>query len=153
MANDWDKVRKIIDNVTQEVRTAKTLDATGKYLVNQVRTRTLVGRGVDRTGGPPEKLNIKPKTKQVRRYLKGKGRLSSKTQPAKANLTRSGKMLSTLNARVDRGAATVTVDVAPDQQDKVQKLSRQGHNFLDLTRGEIKGLIEFLFQRIIKNIK
>ena len=131
----------------------KTLETIGDYNVKTIKKRTRLGKGADKDGGPQTKLKIKPRTKQVRKGLKKKGKLSGKTSPSKANLTRTGKMLDTLHSKVDRADSSVTTKVAPDQQHKVNELENQGHKFLHLTKGEFKGLVETLVRGLLKRTK
>ena len=153
MANDWDNVKKMLNNATIFFTTSKTVNSIGKYTSSTIKKRTRLGKGVDRTGGPQTKLEIKENTKRTRRYLRRAGSLSAKTQPAKANLTRSGKMLDSVHYTVSGDRKEITTKVAPKQQNKANELDRMGHKFMDLTKGEIKGLIELLVRALLKQIK
>ena len=153
MANDWDTVSKIIDDVTRYLKEKKTLTVIGDYNEDTIRKRTRLGKGVDTTAGAQTKLEIKDSTFKIRKELKKKGKLSSKTTPAKANLTRSGEMLDSLHSEVNTADTSVTTKVSKPNQRKANKLAKGGHKFLNLTKGEFKGLVEVLVRGLLKRIK
>lgn len=153
MASDWEKTKKLIDDAVNYMSKKSTLETIGDYNKETIKTRTRLGKGVDKPLGPQTKLNIKDNTKKTRRNLKKKGQLSSKTQPAKANLTRSGEMLDSLESTVNVSKGEVTTTVASNQQRKAKELKELGHNFLSLTKGEFKGLVELLVKGLLKITK
>lgn len=152
MASDFDKIIKMVENAASVFTEKKTLNETGNLISKQIVKRTKLGKGVQESLGPLVKLKILTPTKRVRKGLKKRGELDSSTQPAKANVTRTGKMLRTVHHRVI-GRKAVEITVAPDQQDKAQHLEKLGIKWLNISKGEFKGLIEFLTRKLINRIK
>jgi len=153
MANDWDKVKRLVDNAVNELTKSSTLKVVGKYTKEAVVKRTRLGKGVDKLAGSQKKLSIKDSTKKTRARLKKRGMLSDKTTPRKANLTRSGEMLDSIDYKVNNSDSSVTVAADPANQRKVNELEEMGHKFMNLTKGEFKGLVEVLVRILLNRTK
>lgn len=136
-----------------EATSKATAEAIGEYSAEQIKKRTRVGKGVDKFAGKQEALKIKASTKRIRKGLKDAGKLSPETTPAKANLTRTGKLLDSMNYKYDAGSTTIEIGVSKRQQRKANELEEQGHKFLNLTRGEFKHVIEIMVKRIVQKLK
>ena len=102
---------KTLEKGIKELQSKKNLDKLGTELVKEIQVRTQLGKGVDKSEGKAQKLKaIKPATKTARKRMKKRGELSSKTTPARSNLTATGDMVESIDHKVKKGSLLITVD-------------------------------------------
>lgn len=139
--SDIDKI------IRQALSTAAVKDAIGKSATRQIKTRTRTGKGVEKNLEKSQKLpGLKPKTKTRRRQLKRAGGLTGRgATPAKSNLTRSGKLVDSV--QYERTADGVEIKLDRSQEEKAQALIQinRGYTFMKLSKAE--------FNRVVKAVQ
>lgn len=113
-----------------------------------IQKRVQQGWGVDEHNGKRKKLKaLKPSTIARRKKLKKKGKLSSKTKPAKSNQTESGKMVDSLvNKATSDG---FSIEVSDKERQKVLEYQEDsGREWLYLNKKEAKKVHEMVEQAI-----
>lgn len=141
---------------------------------NQIKVRTQLGFGVDENG---KQIKLKPLSESTRAQRRGDvvfytdvfgrlrtfepdspPRLSSKTSPAKSNLTRSGEMLESLTGEAKNNQILINVkglrkDGSGLTNEEVKDfVEAQGREFLKLTSGEKNKLIREIKNRVLRNL-
>lgn len=148
----FDDLNKRLKSLVNGVVDKKLMDKIGSETVPVVKKRTRRGFGVNKDGDKAVKLKgISESTKKQRRRLKKQGKLNSETTPAKSNLTRSGKMIDSL----DYVASTNEVTISPkgdNNKDKAAGQENQGRSFLNLSKGEIKNIEDIIAEKINNDI-
>lgn len=176
MANPFNRTNKAIADAVSKVISRQKMDILAKRAAKQIRKRTRLGKGVDRSGGTQK--NLKPLADSYKAQRRGevtfitrklpsgasivvpirrnirRPRLDSTTSPARSNLTFSGKMLRAIIGRgLGAGKALVTMNPRRigDRLSNVQiaKLVSQQRPFFHLTRGELNGINRRLRREII----
>lgn len=122
-----DSVGKAVEGAFTQSQMAR--DA--KFMAKEVRRRTRLGRGVQRTGARSFKLaGLKESTIRSRRRTQNAGELSTDTSPTKSNLTETGQLLDAIDGRSsgpgnaeiflkeDRTDGALNNDIASFQEDK-----------------------------------
>ena len=151
MALTLKQLQQKLDGLVDDVVNKELTDKVGRKVVKTVKARTRDGLGVKNNGGKESKLKpIKKATKNIRKDLKKKGRLSGKTTPETSNLTRSGRMLDNIGYKASKNE----VVVAPKgkEQLKARKVSKD-RPFMNLSKKEIKEVTKLVADEIIDGIK
>lgn len=92
-----------------EVKKPENMKKYGEMVADMIRLRTRLGDGVPREMAEKEKLKpLADSTKEQRKRLQSKGKLSNLTTPNKSNLTRTGQLLDSEKVKsVSTGKVTV----------------------------------------------
>lgn len=104
--NPFSKFGKKVESIVLKAFDPASIDKIGRDTAKQIKTRTMLGQGVD----PNSKANVPLKplqnsTKENRtRYRKN---LSGKTTPRTSNLTATGTMLSNITHRTKRNTIEI----------------------------------------------
>lgn len=143
------KLLKIINNIGNSAQMQDVADAGKKEIVE----RTKKGSGVNKNEGKKVKLAaLDPNYIKARKRLKKQGALSSDTSPSKSNLTRSGKMLSSVKTSAENKKAQIYI-AGSENNRKAAQQEAQGRKFLKLSKGEVKKLLNIIEEDIKKDIK
>lgn len=147
-----EKLQELLSNMANNLKNDKVVSTIADASVKQIVKRTRAGYGI--TSNKVEsasivKLKNKPSTKKRRKFDKKKGVLSSKTTPAKANLTRTGDMLDNLEVKKLSNTEFVIEPNAEDQE-KVNRLDESGKKFLGLAKKELKSILSDSFKGLEK---
>lgn len=98
-----------MNDALDEVKKPENMKKYGQMVADMIRLRTRLGDGVPKEMSDKEKLKpLAQSTKDERKRLQGKGKLSSLTAPNKSNLTRTGQLLDS-EAVKSVGVGRVTV--------------------------------------------
>lgn len=154
----FEQLRKLLDDLNTTIKSSTVVGVVARKTRDQVQKRTRAGFGISSDDPKSAKLQklkrLEPSTKRRRKSDAKKGILSSKTQPAKANLTRTGNLIDDLEIK-QLGKSSFRIKPAPADQNKANKLDQIGYKFLGLTKKEL-GLIlkdSFgVFQKIINKL-
>lgn len=170
LEDDWVKMAKAskqfkrfqdaLESVIKELSGRKSLNKIGKLGVKLIRTRTKLGKGVDRTGGTARALKpLKRSYIEQRKRDRAKGKLHRSTSPSKSNLTRTDQMLNSLDFQI-RGNS---IDIEPSDdrrsdsdltnQEVADFVESQGRKFLNLSGNEIKQIIQSVRKDLIRLVK
>ena len=165
--------KKIQDQIQKSV--SASLDKQlAQETAEQVKKRTQLGFGVDENG---KQVKLSPLSESYRAQRRGEvafytdefGRvrkytpenpppLSSKTTPAKSNLTKTGQMLESLTGEVKNNQ--ILINVKGRRQDGsgltneevAEFVESQGRRFLDLTIAERNVLVRKIKDRVLSNL-
>jgi hypothetical protein len=125
-----------------------------------VRQRTLDGLGVNKSGEEYDLPGFKNKSYiERRKKLKSDGEMSSKTSPAKSNLTLTGQLLSAIIAqRVDKLSQRLALlddrnDGKSNYDIEEGQRKKRGRRFLALSKKEISFLDKLIVEGLNKIIK
>ena len=164
MANDIKSVfSRIQEQIVKSVESVAAPANFTKYMkeaADDIKLRTRLGYGNDKTGGRKTKLKrLADVTKQNRRYRKDRGELSNATDPNASNLTMSGQMLDALDG-VATGVGVGAVFLNDARYDgkltntEVATFAHQtGRPFLYLTDLELKRLTDSIRKDLIKSVR
>lgn len=142
------KIDAVIKNVGSLPRMVKVANETKKM----VQERTRQGFGVKKTDTNKVRLKkLSPSYKKRRKKLQKKGLLSDKTTPNKSNLTQKGEMIDTLKTQVSRNKAEVKVNGDKNQK-KAKQQAKAGRKFMDLSKTELKKVLNIIKQDIKDDI-
>ena len=145
------ELKRKLDGIIKDTVNRQLTDKIGRNAVNNIKTRTRKGFGVAKNEGPTQRLKkLKPQTVKRRRDLKKQGRLSGKTEVAKSNLTRSGKMLN--NIKYSNSDNEINITLKSDQQDKAKKVSVE-RPFMNLSKSEVNEILKIIEIELINDIK
>ena len=153
-------MQKILD----EALDRGTMKSIGDELARRIKTRTQLGRGVNKTGGPSVPLaKLADSTTNSRRRKRENGDLSALTAPKKSNLTETGQMLESIRVtEVKDGQVTIAAAGTRSdgkRNDDVASYAEDGSNnrpkrkFLDLSGAELNALQRSVRDRIETVIK
>ena len=164
MANDIKSVfNRIQEQIVKSVQTIAAPTNFTKYMKEaaaEVKLRTRLGYGNDRTGGKKARLaRLAESTKRARRYKKDRGDLSNATNPNTSNLTDTGQMLDALDG-VATGVGVGAIFLNDSREDpsvtntEVAVFAHQGgRHFLYLTDLELKRLTDSIRKDLIKSVR
>lgn len=167
-------IEKSITDQLEKAVSASLDQELANAVADQVRKRSQLGFGVDDNGKQVKFKPLAESTRQQRRgdiafFTDSRGnvipytpdtppRLSSKTTPAKSNLTNTGEMLESLTGKVKDNQILVNVEgIRKDGSGLTNKevkdfVEDQGFQFLGLTNGEKKELIREIKNRVLDNL-
>lgn len=162
-----------------EFQSPATMREAGEFAVERIKTRTRLGRGVDKTGG--ESVPLKPLSQSYRDARRGKvafftdedgvvhpykpkspPKLSPLTSPGRSNLTFSGQMLDALRViSVATGRAVLGWTSTRKREggralmtnEEIASFVSKERPFFNLSGPEISGLQRFIRERITKLLK
>ena len=141
--DDLRKITKAIQKGIRQSLSRKELLEIGKTAVAIIQRRTRRGFGVAKSGGVRRRL-----APLSAKYIKQRQRakLSRFTSPRRSNLTFTGQMLASLNARVVKpGTVTISADGRRrdgKRNEDVAIFVSQRRPFLNLSKKEIEVLTE-----------
>ena len=137
------KIEAALDRALQP----RNLGKIAQSLALDIKKRTRLGYGVERTGAEKFKLApLEAKTIEKRESLHDQGRLSEFTSPTKSNLTEKGHLLDSLVGRSKR-KGQITVALKENRGDgksnsKIESFQRKKRPFFNASRLEIKRLLQ-----------
>lgn len=152
-------MEKIIDAVADK----QTMQEVGDLMAERIKTRTRLGRGVNKTGGPSVPLApLKDSTVTGRKRKKQNGDLSSFTSPKRSNLTETGQLLDSFKVEASQGKVSIqpsgqrndgqqNQDVAAFAEDGSS--NRAKRKFLDLSGPELNAVQKLIRDKIEKILK
>lgn len=115
----------------------------GTLAIEMIKTRTRLGSGVPELGKAQQKLApLADTTKVKRKREKAAGRLSSKTTPAKSNLTQTGELLD--NIKFITSGKTLEIYIAGDRNRKVATYVADARPFFTLSKSEVSRLADVI---------
>lgn len=146
-------IKKIIERLKKDVQkqfNAKQMQKIGNFIVEEIKTRSRKGYGVDRLGGEEEGFDsLSPEYIKQRKKM----RLSPFTSPTKSNITRTGRMLGGLRYKARDGS--VRVEPSGTSRDGTPNIkiaeyvAEQGRPFMTLSKFQLGKLYVFI-KSIIK---
>lgn len=139
ITKQMNKIKKKITKLPQRLADGILLESLALKGEATIRRRTRSGYGITRWLGGLKNLRIKKQTIETRERLKKKGKLSNKTSPSIANLTRTGHMLDKLHITSKNRKV---FEMRPDAADieKVHDLKSRGMHFFGFTSSEFKDI-------------
>jgi len=146
-------IKSRLKDFKKRVESVRELHAIGIVLVRRIRTRTLLGYGVEQTGASRSPLDpLSPNYKKWR--SKNRKDLGSKARPNKSNLTLTGEMLKSLYAQGTQGRITIAARGVTNQKKITWNETPYGNKparvFLNLSDNDLK-VIEEHFYRILRD--
>jgi hypothetical protein len=143
-------LKESITRALEETITPQLMQQVGDDFVDQIRTRTRLGNGLDKHKGEPSKL--RPLSKDYVESRKTFKKLSPLTKPGKSNLTLTGEMLDQLKATVQGAKITITFG-NQFSKDKARWNQESGRKFLFISRVQIERLKNGLEKKITTLLK
>lgn len=143
-------LHQAITKAVEETMSQKLLQDIGDDFVEQIKIRTRLGNGLDKNEGEPSKL--KPLSKDYVKYRKSKNDLSEFTKPSKSNLTLTGEMLDSLEAKVTEDKITISFSNQFSKY-KARWNEESGRSFLAISRVQIERLKNSLEKKITELLK
>ncbi len=134
----------------EETVSPQLLQKIGDDFVDQIRTRTRLGNGLDKNGGEPSKL--RPLSKPYVEQRKTMANLSPLTKSNKSNLTLTGDMLDDLKATVQDDKITISFK-EQFSKDKARWNTEKGRPFLFISRVQIERLKNSIEKNIAALLK
>lgn len=161
---DLKKFERDMQKILDEALDKTAMSAIGDELARRIKTRTQLGRGVNKTGGPSVPLaRLADSTVDKRRRKRENGDLSELTTPKRSNLTATGQMLDSIKVtEVRDGQVTIAATGTRSDRkrnDDVASYAEDGSNnrpkrkFLDLSGPELNALQRSVRDRIEAVIK
>jgi len=111
--SEFDAVNKKLDRLVASARSKSAMKRLAEGVAEQIRKRTRLGYGVDRSGAKQTKLKPLKSEKYIRRrqIARKGGELSGNTSPKRSNLTFTGQLLDAIKGKALRaGESVVYVD-------------------------------------------
>ena len=142
------KLKEIADKIVKEATSNDSLQNIGNEAAYLIKKRTRLGYGVSEQYG--NKVKLKPLSKKYIKQRKNDD-LSNATTPNKSNLTKTGEMLDSMNAKV-KGDGVVNIGVDDNNLDKAGWVSKD-RPFNNLSDAEIKQLENKIRDNLINKIK
>lgn len=145
-----DRLKQLEKEVQKNIN-PKKFDFILTEVPDQIRKRTLLGKGVPSEGSA--NTSLKPLSKSYKKFRKTFKQLSPKTTANKSNLTLTGKMLDDISSV--RNGFTFTFSFKDElSKKKANWVTGQGRRFFDLSKSERIGLErkigDIIRQEIIK---
>lgn len=149
------ELEKKLLQMVEAAASKETLNKVGKTAEIEIKSHTRDGLGVKDNGDVPFRLpNLKSNSVNRRRNLRKAGKLSSETSPGKANNTKTGRTVSSVDFRVNTGRDETTVGVFDNRSIKVvRELAKGGREFIALSSKEIVKVTNVVNEAIIGAIK
>lgn len=148
-------IGKILSNAVKAVSNKRTLDKVGEDLVERIKTRTRLGKGVKKPEGVAHQLpTLQPKTKRNRKSLKRSGKLTGPgATPAKSGINRTGETLESLDHEV--GNKEIKIRLNSRGERVASELINQDRDFtfMNVSKPELNSIVETLDKEIQKKIK
>ena len=153
-------IKLVLEEMKKAFSDKKLISEIAQEVVETIRKRTRVGKGLDGN----QITNLKRlddnniKQQKPRRYInfrKTYPKLSSKTTPAKSNLTLTGEMLDDLTFKLKGSDILRKVEIAiyeEESRKKARWVTDGGRPFLGLSDNEKKFIIRLLFKKVEERI-
>lgn len=142
---------KLANKALDEVSDKDAMDDIGGELVEDIKKRTRLGQGVDKSLGRQSKFKpLAASTKKSRGYKSKRGELKGRTTPAKSNLTETGDMLNSLDHKASKG--NVTVDVSSKEADKAEYVS-EDRPFMNISKAQDRKIKKKIEEDLAKQLK
>lgn len=153
--DDVKKIELALKKAVARAKTRDVLEDVGEQAATDIKTHTRLGFKVDENEQPFRPLpGLKPVTVERRRNLRKAGKLSSKTQPGKANNIKTGELVDSIKHRENVGLAKTTVGpLNPKGNKKVRELNKMNRGAIALSRveiGRVTKVIEEAFNKALK---
>lgn len=141
-------LQKIINELTEAVIDKELKTLIGEYVVERIRKRTRLGKGVEEFRASPQTLK-----KLSANYIKQrkKSKLSSDTTPARSNLTKTGKMLNDLIFRIQ--GDSIIVEFKTKASARKAGFVSEDRPFLTLSEPEYQGLVKLVRREVLKKLR
>jgi hypothetical protein len=150
MANKLTDIPLIVQSVVDEIKKKDNLQEAGDLVVERVKTRTRLGKGVITSGGTATPLKaLEPTTVEIRKSLKNQGKLTGPgATPAKSGINRTGSTLESLHAIASDSKVVIQLDVEGEKVAKrLLDLDRNGFTFMNLSKAELKAMADLLEEK------
>lgn len=150
---------KAIGEIQQYTKTRRFLQQIGKVLVDRIRVRTRLGKGVKEENGnnfrnPHSLPRLKQQTVSRRQRLRRAGGLTGfGATPAKSGLNRSGKLLDRLHFKIEGRELIITLD--PRGKIIAEKLMEDNPDweFMNLSKPEFNYLVDTISKDVERIIR
>jgi len=136
----------LIKRVINELSHKQFMRILGEESVKDIRTRTRLGRGVEKSLGNAKSL--KKLSTGYKKYRK-KIKLSKETRPAKSNLTKTGEMLNEIGTKAKFGEFKIRLKSKRARQ-KARWNAEMGRVFMNMSKAELKKVVRRLNKRVDK---
>ena len=147
------KINDIIAKVKQTVSSLgkrSIMKQIGRDLTKEIVRRTRLGRGVKEQGSGTVPLKpLAASYKKQRQRLRRRSTLSSKTTPAKSNLTKTGEMLDDMTFTT-RPKEVEIFFRSQESRRKAQIVQDQGREFMKLSKKEITDIAKIIEAQLKK---
>lgn len=148
-----DLIKKRLEAAMKELTSSQFKKEVGERVKDGIVDRTRQGKAAQSEGARPKKLEpLTEGYKKYRKSLRKRGILSSKTQPARSNLTKTGEMLDSVQSKVS--GEKITIQVTGDENirkaNENAKMGRPFMNISDLDIKEIRDLISTVVSKYLK---
>lgn len=141
---DINDFKKDMDKLLKAFKNKALMDKIGKFTVDLIRKRTLLGYGVADQGGKKEKL--KALSAGYKKWRK-KNPPPGPSSPAKSNLTYTGDMLRAIDYNVKSDSLTIGI-FDENEAEKAFYNMLMDREFLNLSGAEIQQVRDYI-QKIL----
>ena len=138
-----DEIKKLAKSITN-LGSQSVLDPLGEELVDRIKKRTRLGKGVKDNFGPSHALpKLQDKTKANRRRLKKQGKLTGpKATPAKSGLNRTGQMLDSMTHKSGENSLEIKLDALGEKKAEELIALDSQWTFMNISKAEFRGLLD-----------
>lgn len=150
---DLDDIAKLVSLAIEEVTKKENLEEAAIVAIERIKKRTRLGKGVTKPLAEATPLKkLEPSTVRVRKSLKSQGKLTGPgAKPSKSGINRTGKTLDGIFASAKTGQ--VEIELRPESQrvaEELLKIDSQRFQFMNLSKAEVKVMIEILQEKVQK---
>jgi hypothetical protein len=137
-------MRDALGSVTKELLSVENMRRYGQMAADMIKLRTRLGDGVSAEGEDKQRLKpLAESTKQARKRMQKRGKLSDLTTPNRSNLTATAQLLDSVQVtKASPGVVTIAPKGARQEGGTNPKVAeyvaQAGRSFMPLSRVEIK---------------
>ena len=145
--------RKLIRVIDKTVN--NTLKEMGEESVDLITLRTIDGGKVVQNEGRRKKLpKLKRSTINRRTSLSRRGQLSGDTSPSKANNTKSGHTLNSIDSNISLSANSIKIGTEDNTaNERIKQLHKSGREFLNMSKVEVNKITKTLSKALKRALK
>jgi hypothetical protein len=153
MADSLNKINLLVQAAVNECTRKENLEEAANAVIERVKTRTRLGKGVNKPEGNAVPLKkLEPKTVEVRKALQKAGKLSGTgAKPSKSGINRTGKTLDSMHAVAKNKEVTIQLDNDGEKvATELAAIDPSRFTFMNLSKAEVKAMTDILEEKVQK---